>query len=145
MAVKTRSKATAQVATAPVSFPRLAYSAPSPEELIGAQVRRFTLPATKSLPFVRLRANDQPLTRPESYWHVRPSGKTRHDREVGRQYARAAIAAMKTDQDSSLVAHILQDVIADAVARSGRKAGNRRNAVTHGFLSELSLALAATP
>jgi hypothetical protein len=137
MAVKLRSKATASA-----SFLRLAYSAPKLEESIGAQVRRFTLPATKALPFVKLRAKDQPLLRPESYWHVRASGKTLKDKELGRQYARAAIAAMKADHDNSLVALILQDIISDAVNRSVRKGGSMRSAVAMGFLAEISLTLA---
>ncbi len=140
MAVKSRSKA-----TLPASFLRLAYSAPKQEDSIGAQVRRFTLPATKALPFVKLRAKDQPLLRPESYWHVRSTGKTLRDKELGRQYARAAIAAMKADHDSSLVALILQDIIADAVTRSMRKGGSMRSAIAMGFLSEISLALADAP
>jgi hypothetical protein len=140
MAVKSRSKATASNC-----FLRLAYSAPSPEESVGAQVRRFTLPATKSLPFVRLRAKDQPLLRPESYWHVRPSGKVLKDKELGRQYARAAIAAMKADRDNSLMALILEDMVRDAVTSATKRGRVKRNAIALGFLAEISLALAATP
>ena len=57
-------------------FLRLAYSAPAPGELIGAEILRFTLPATKALPFVKLRADDQPLWRPESFWMRRADRKT---------------------------------------------------------------------
>src|ERR1700674_4767142 len=118
MAVKTRSKS-----VRPDSFLRVAYSAPAPGESIGTEIRRFTLPATKALPFVKLRADDQPMLRPESFWHVRPSGKRQRDVEIGRQYARAAIAAMKADRNGSLIALIIQDIINDAVGRTARKGG----------------------
>ena len=140
MAVKPRSKLSASA-----SFLRLAYSAPPPEESIGAAVRRFTLPATKALPFVRLRPNDLPLVRPESYWHVRASGKALRDKQLGRQYARAAIAAMRADRDSSLVALILQDIIKDAVTRTVKKGGRMQSAIAMGFLAEISDTLAAAP
>src|SRR5260221_2879354 len=76
----------------PVPVLRLAYSAPAPGESIGTEIRRFTLPATKALPFVKVRANDQPLWRPESFWHVAPTGKRESDVRLGRKYARLAIA-----------------------------------------------------
>ena len=58
---------------------RLAYSAPTPGKSIGAEILRFTLPATKALPFVKLRADDQPLWRPESFWSVEPTGRREDD------------------------------------------------------------------
>src|ERR1700704_4585291 len=98
MAAKSRSKS-----TRPASFLRVAYSAPAPDKSIGADIRRFTLPATKALPFVKLRANDQPMLRPESFWHVRPTGKRERDVQIGRHYAQLAIAAMKADRSSNLI------------------------------------------
>src|ERR1700688_4681040 len=89
MVAKTRSKS-----ARPASFLRVAYSAPAPGESIDAEIRRFTLPATKALTFVKLRAHDQPMLRPESFWHVRPTGKRERDIQIGRQYAHEAIAAM---------------------------------------------------
>jgi hypothetical protein len=140
MAVKTRSKS-----VRPDSFLRVAYSAPAPGESIGAEIRRFTLPATKALPFVKLRADDQPMLRPESFWHVRPTGKRQRDVEIGRQYARAAIAAMKADRNSSLIALIIQDIIKDAVERTAKKGGSMQSPTAMGFLAEISASLAAAP
>jgi hypothetical protein len=140
MAAKTRSKS-----ARPASFLRVAYSAPPPGESIGEELRRFTLPATKALPFVKLRANDQPLLRPESFWRVRPTGKRERDVQIGRQYARAAIAAMKADRNSNLVALIVQDIIKDAVERSTKKGLGAQNSIARGFLAEISGALAAAP
>ena len=139
MAAKTRSKS-----SRPASFLRVAYSAPAPDESIGTDVRRFTLPATKALPFVRLRANDQPMWRPESYWHVKSTGRRTRDLQTGRTYARAAIAAMKADRNNHLIAYIIQDVIKDAIEGTGKKGRGRRNGTVLGFLFELSEAIAAT-
>jgi hypothetical protein len=140
MAAKSRSKS-----TRPASFLRVAYSAPAPDESIGADVRRFTLPATKALPFVKLRADDQPMLRPESFWHVRPTGKRERDVQIGRQYAREAIAAMKADRNSSLVALIVQDIIKDAVDRTAKKNRCMQSPTVLGFLAEISGSLATVP
>jgi len=134
MAARTRSKS-----SRPAAFLRVAYSAPAPEDAIGTDLRRFTLPATKALPFVKLRPHDQPMLRPESYWHIRPTGKRQHDVQIGRQHARAAIAAMKADRNSSLLAMIMQDIVKDAVERGG----NPQSPTVLGFLAEISHALAA--
>jgi hypothetical protein len=140
MAAKTRSKS-----LRPASFLRVAYSAPAPDESIGAEIRRFTLPATKALPFVKLRAKDQPMLRPESFWHVRPTGKRERDVQIGRHYAQLAIAAMKADRNSSLIALIVQDIIKDAVDRSAKKGRSLQSPTVLGFLAEISGSLAATP
>jgi len=140
MAAKSRSKS-----TRPASFLRVAYSAPAPDETIGADVRRFTLPATKALPFVKLRADDQPMLRPESFWHVRPTGKRERDVQIGRQYAREAIAAMKADRNSSLIALIIQDIIKDAVDRTTKKNRSMQTPTVLGFLAEISGSLATVP
>src|ERR1700716_3334046 len=86
----------------PSTFLRVAYSAPKLSESTIEGIRRLTLPATKALPFVKLKANDQPLWRPESFWHVAPTGKREMDVRLGRQYARDAIVAMKADQNCHL-------------------------------------------
>jgi hypothetical protein len=138
MAARTRSKS-----ARPAAFLRVAYSAPAPGESIGVELRRFTLPATKALPFVKLRADDQPLLRPESFWDVRPSGNRQRDIQIGRQYARAAIAAMKADRNSNLIALIIQDIIKDAVDRSGKKGRSLQSPIVLGFLAEISGSLAA--
>ncbi len=137
MAAKARSKA-----ARPASFLRVAYSAPAPGETIEAELRRFTLPATKALPFVKLRADDQPMLRPESFWHVRPTGKRERDVQIGRQYARAAIAAMKADRNSSLIAMIIQDIVRDALDRSLKKGRSAQSPTVLGFLAEISESLA---
>lgn len=134
MAAKSRSKP-----KRPTPFLRLAYSAPSPDESVGAEILRFTLPATKALPFVKVRDNDQPLWRPESFWNVEPTGKREDDLRLGRKYARLAIAAMKADHDSDLIARVIQDIVKDAVERGG----GRSNPTVLGFLAEISEVIAA--
>jgi hypothetical protein len=121
---------------------RLAYSAPEGDTSTIEELRRLTLPATKALPFVKLRANDQPLWRPENYWHTKSTGKRATDVELGRDYARKAIAAMKADRNNALIALIVQDIIHEA---GERRAGKRRCALSHlavGFLREISNSLA---
>ncbi len=140
MAAKARSKT-----LRPASFLRVAYSAPPPEESISAEIRRFTLPATKALPFVKLRANDQPMLRPESYWHVRPTGKRQRDVQIGRQYARAALAAMKADRYSNLIALIIQDIIKYAVDQAAKKGRGMQCPTVLGFLAEISESVSAAP
>jgi hypothetical protein len=121
---------------------RLAYSAPEPDNSTIEELRRLTSPATKALPFVRLRANDQPLWRPEGYWQVRSTGKRGMDVELGRTYARTAIAAMKADHNAALIALILQDIIHDAAQRGGKNGRGRISHVATGFLDEISRSLA---
>ena len=138
MAVKSRSKSSGHA-----PFLRLAYSAPVSQEAASEDIRRFTLPATKALPFVRLRANDQPLWCPESYWHVKPTGKRDVDVRLGRKYARDAIAAMKADRNRHLIAHIIQDIIKDVVERTGKRGCARYSPTARGFLVEISEAIDA--
>jgi hypothetical protein len=127
------------------TFLRVAYSAPKLSESTAEGIRRFLLPATKALSFVKLKANDQPLWRPESFWHVEPTGKREIDVRLGRKYAREAIAAMRADHNSHLLAYVIQDIIKDAVQHAAEKKGRaRRNAVVLGFLAEISEAIATT-
>jgi hypothetical protein len=122
---------------------RLVYSAPAADESIAPEIHRFTLPATKSLPFVKVSANDQPFWRPESFWHVKSTGKREKDVELGRKYARLAIAAMKADRDRRLVARVIQDIIKDAIKQTGKKGCGIRNPISLGFLGEISEVIAA--
>jgi hypothetical protein len=124
-------------------FLRLAYSAPAPDQTLGEEIRRFTLPATKALPFVKVGAGDQPLVRPESFWNIESTGKRESDMRMGRQYARLAIAAMKADRESDLIALVIQDIIKDAVERIGKSGRGRNSPAAMGFLAEISEAIAA--
>jgi len=135
MALKSQSRSSGRPA-----FLRLAYSAPVRRESTAEEVCRFLLPATKALPFVKLRANDQPLWRPESFWHVTPTGRRDADIRLGRRYAREAIAAMRADRNSDLIAHVIQDVIADEQRRKKRRGG--LSPIVRGFLIEISEAIA---
>jgi hypothetical protein len=125
----------------PVPFLRLAYSAPALNDSTARDVMRLTLPATKALPFVRLRAHDQPMWRPECYWCVEPTGNTKADFELGRRHARAAIAAMKADDNRQLIADIIQDIVRDGIERSGHRRG-KRNPAALGFMAEISEVMA---
>jgi len=123
---------------------RLAYSAPKPDSSTIEELRRLTLPATKALPFVKLRANDQPLWRPESYWNVTSTGEKQSDLELGRAYAREAIAAMKADRNSALISLILQDIVNNAVTRGGKNGRGRLSHLVVGFVDEISQAVWAS-
>lgn len=138
MSVKSRSKS-----SRPTSFLRLAYSAPVVQQSTIEEIRRLMLPATKALPFVKLRAHDQPLWHPESFWHVEPTGKREMDVQLGRKYARQAIAAMNADHNSHLIAYIIQDIIKEATERTGKKGRGRYSPAARGFLIEISEAIAA--
>jgi hypothetical protein len=98
------------------------------------------LPATKALPFVKLRADDQPLWHAQSYWSVKPTGKRGPDSELGRVYARKAIEAMKADHNSGLISLIIRDIVQDAANRPG---SGRLSYLALGFLNEISHQLAA--
>ena len=121
-----------------LQYPRLAYSTPLPSDGLRQEIVRYTLPATKALPFVKAPPEDQPLRRPESYWRVEPTENRNHDRELGRQYAQVAIAAMKADRNAHLIADIIQDMMAGAIERAGKAGKPNRNAIVLGFLTELS-------
>jgi hypothetical protein len=125
-----------------VTYPRLAYSAPTLDPATIRDIFRLTRPATKALPFVRLRPGDQPMMQPERYWCVEPTGNSKKDVELGRRYARQAIAAMKADDHPHLIAEIIQDIVRDGIERAVK--GIRRNPVARGFLAEISETLAAT-
>jgi hypothetical protein len=129
----------------PASFLRVAYSAPARDALGAAEIRRFTLPATKALPFVMLKANDQPMWRPESYWRVQTTGRRKRDAQIGREYAREAIAAMKADRNSDLIALIIQDIIGHAVEEAATDGRRIQSPIVQGFLAEISKSLAAPP
>ena len=125
----------------PAAHLRLAYSAPTVDPATVEELRRFTMPATKALAFVKLRPNDQPLWRPERYWNVTSRKSRKAAVELGRRYARDAIVAMKADRDPQLIALIVQDIVADAIERSRERKG--RSQVALGFLQQISEAIAA--
>ena len=125
------------------SFPRLAYSAPVREETSHAELSRHNLTAAKSLPFVKLRPNDQPMWQPQSFWHVRPTGKRERDFELGRAHARKAIAAMKADRNDALISRIIRDMLDAGVERAAKTGRRRHEATMLGFLAEISQCLAS--
>ena len=143
MAVKSRSKT-----SRPAPFLRLAYSAPTQQEPVAhaspaTDIHHRALPATKALPFVKLRANDQPTWHPESFWRVQPTGKREADIRLGRKFACQAIAAMKADHNNRLIAYIVQDIINDVAQRSRKSERGRYRAIVLGFLIGISEAVAA--
>jgi hypothetical protein len=148
MAVKTRSKT-----SRPAPFLRLAYSAPTQQESTlqapgahaapATDIHHRALPATKALPFVKLRANDQPTWHPESFWRVQPTGKREADIRLGRKFACQAIAAMKADRNNRLIAYIVQDIINDVAQRGRKSERGRYRAIVLGFLIGISEAVAA--
>jgi len=136
MTAKSRSKSSR------LTFLRLAYSAPASDDSTSDEIRRLTQPATKALPFVKLRAHDQPMWRPESYWRAIVTGKRQVDVQLGRAYARRAVAAMKADRNGDLIALILQDIIKDGVQRMSKTGHGRLCPIALGFMREISEALA---
>jgi hypothetical protein len=82
------------------------------------------------------------MWRPESYWHINTTGKRVSDLRLGRRYARAAVAAMKADGNSHLIAHVVHDMVRDAIGGTNKKGFNPKCAVMRGFLAEMSEALA---
>jgi len=124
------------------TFLRLAYSAPLPDQSTVEELRRYMQPATKALPFVRLRANDQPLWRPESFWDVKSTQNKERDVRLGRKYARAAIAAMKADRNNGLIGLIVQDIVRVSAARTGKPGPRMLSPIAQGFLTEIGTAVA---
>lgn len=127
------------------SFLRLAYSAPGRGETSSAELGRYTLTAAKSLPFVKLRANDQPTWQPQSFWHIQPTGKREHDFQLGRAHARKAIAAMKADGNTALISQIIRDMLAESIERAAKTGRRRHDPTMLGFLAEISQRLASEP
>jgi hypothetical protein len=123
-------------------FLRLAYSAPLPQDRRAHGPRTCEFLAAKGLPFVKLRANDQPTWRPESFWHVRSTGAWERDVEIGRKYARLAIAAMKSDQNSALISLIIQDIVRDSIEQAAKTGRRRHTPMALGFLGEVSQVVA---
>ena len=143
MAVKLRVRSSRSTASklppsGSAPFLRLAYSAPEADRSTAADILRYMLPATKALPFVKLRSNDQPLWRPESFWHVASTGDRKKDVNLGRRYARLAIAAMKADRDRHLIASVVQDIISDTMTRGQARGRAQPSAAALGFLAEIS-------
>jgi len=152
MAVKLRVRSSRSTASklppsGSAPFLRLAYSAPEADRSTAADILRYMLPATKALPFVKLRTNDQPLWRPESFWQVASTGDRKKDVNLGRRYARLAIAAMKADRDRQLIASLVQDIISDTMSRGQARGRAQPSAAALGFLAEISeyIATARSP
>jgi hypothetical protein len=124
-------------------FLRLAYSAPLPMDRSAHKLRSHEFSAAKGLPFVKLRANDQPTWRPESFWHVRPTGRWERDVQIGHKFARQAVAAMRSDQNSALISLIIQDIIAASVEQAAKTGRRRHSPTALGFLAEISKSVAA--
>jgi hypothetical protein len=144
MALKLQTSSVQSNSETPTPRLRLAYSAPEPNTSVIEELRRLTMSATKTLPFVKLRANDQPWLHPESYWHVKSTGKRTTDIALGRSYARKALVAMKADCNTRLIALILEDIFHDTRTRAGKKGGGRGPcAIAVGFLDEVSHTVAA--
>jgi hypothetical protein len=136
MTIKVRSGAGS------TTFLRLAYSAPVQDKSTAAELRRYMQPATKALPFVKLRAHDQAMWRPESYWHVKSTQDKERDVRLGRRYAHAAIAAMKADRNSALIALILQDIARVSAEPTSKRGPRTLSPIAQGFLSEIGAAVA---
>jgi len=124
-------------------FLRLAYSAPAREQNSTTELGRYNLTAAKSLPFVKLRPNDQPMWQPQSFWHVRPTGKRERDFELGRAHARKAIAAMKADRNDALISRIFRDMLEAGIERATKTGRRRHDPTMLGFLAEISECLAS--
>jgi hypothetical protein len=99
-------------------------------------------PATKALPFVKLRANDHPLWRAESFWNVKTTQDKERDVRLGRKYARAAIAAVKADCNEGLIALIVQDIVRISSKSDGKRGPLRLSPIAQGFLGEIGAAVA---
>jgi len=85
------------------------------------------------------------MWRPESYWHVKSTGKREMDVRLGRRYARQAVSAIKADHNTQLIVLIVQDMIQNARKRRDTKGHSLDNAVLRGFLTEIGEIIAALP
>jgi hypothetical protein len=97
--------------------------------------------ATKALPFVKVKDNDQPGWLPENYWAVTPTGQFIADRDQGREYARLAVDAMRADHTPGLLGWIVHDMVKDAVASAGKRQRKTGGAIRMGFMDELGAIL----
>jgi hypothetical protein len=61
------------------------------------EIAQLLMSAIKALPFVKLKKDDQPMWRPESYWHVSQTRNLEQDQARGERYAIEAVAAMRSD------------------------------------------------
>ncbi len=52
---------------------------------------------------------------------------------------------MKADHDRQLVALVIQDIIKDAIKKTGKKSSGIRSPISLGFLAEISEVIAAAP
>jgi hypothetical protein len=110
-------------------------------EWTAAEIRSVFFPTVKTLPFVKLKKDDEPSWRPERYWCVEPQGRWLAQRKLGASYARDLLAAMRADGcRSSVLAHVLQDLIRDC-----RERDKEEGPLVIGFLHELARILMREP
>ena len=64
------------------------------------------------------------------------------DLRLGRKYARQAVAAMKSDHNTQLIAHVVQDMMRDASKRTNKKGHDLSSSIVRGFLAEIGVILA---
>jgi hypothetical protein len=62
--------------------------------------------------------------------------------QIGRKYARQAMAAMKSDQNSALISLIVQDIIRDSIEQAAKTGRRRHSPLALGFLAEISESVA---
>lgn len=113
----------------------------SDREWTDADIRRLSMPSIKALPFVKVKKDAEPQWHPESYWHVAQSRDWAQSHERGRQYAIAAVAAMRED-GRNVLGGILRDMVRAGVdreitARKEKRRHPRRDVVMIGFLNQL--------
>jgi hypothetical protein len=112
-------------------------SLPTQREWTEAELRRLSQPTIKALPFVKLQKDAQPMWCPESFWHVEQTGNWDRDYVRGREYAIAAMSAIRVD-GRNVLPSIFRDMIASGVEREKRKGKRRRgDVVMVGFVHQL--------
>jgi hypothetical protein len=113
---------------------------PPTHEWTDDEIRGLLMSAIKALPFVKLKKGDLPMWRPESYWHVSLTRNRDQDIARGRQYAVAAVDAMRSD-GLNVLHSIFQDMTDAGVEREiearKHKRSAKRDLVMFGFLNQL--------
>ena len=113
---------------------------PPAHEWTEEEIRGLLMSAIKALPFVKLKKGDQPMWRPESYWHVSQTRSRDQDIVRGEQYAVAAVDAMRSD-GLNVLHNIFQDMADAGVKREiearKHKRSAKRDLVMFGFLNQL--------
>jgi hypothetical protein len=114
---------------------------PPAHEWTEEEIRCLLMSAIKALPFVKLRKDDQPMWRPESYWHVSQTRNREQDQARGERYAIEAVAAMRSD-GVNVLHNIFRDMVDAGVKREIKaqkeKRSAKRDSVMFGFLRQLA-------